>query len=178
MWIALGSMIILTILILPIQAHGISFHLFLSSSISFFSILKFSKCKFFASLDSTAKGTTDRMNTHWEKISADDMTHKGLLSNIYKQLIKLNFKKTNNPIKTEQKNWVGFFSKRKYRWPNGQKAHEKMLNIANHQGNVNQNHSEVITLYLSEWLSSKRSQITNAGKDVEKGNLGTLLVGM
>ena len=64
MWIAWGSMIILTILILPVQAHGISFHLFLSSSVSFVSILKFSKCKFFASLDSTAKGTTDRTKTN------------------------------------------------------------------------------------------------------------------
>ena len=33
--IALGNMVTLTILILPIQEHGISFHLFLSSSVSF-----------------------------------------------------------------------------------------------------------------------------------------------
>ena len=26
---------------------------------------------------------------------------------------------------------------------NGQQAHEKMLNIANHQGNVYQNHNEI-----------------------------------
>ena len=38
----------------------------------------------------------------------------------------------------------------------GQQAYEKILNIANHQGNVNQNHHEIST-NLSEWLSSKRS---------------------
>ena len=29
------------------------------------------------------------------------------------------------------------------RWTDGQQAHEKMLNITNHQGNTNQNHSEL-----------------------------------
>ena len=38
-WIVLGSMTILTILILPIQEHGLSFQFFESSSISFISVL-------------------------------------------------------------------------------------------------------------------------------------------
>ena len=29
------------------------------------------------------------------------------------------------------------------RHTDGQQAHEKMLNISNHQGNANQNHSEI-----------------------------------
>ena len=37
--IALGSIVIFTILILPTQEHGISFHLFMSSLISFVSVL-------------------------------------------------------------------------------------------------------------------------------------------
>ena len=37
--IALGNIVILTILTLPIQEHDISFHLFVSSSVSFIGIL-------------------------------------------------------------------------------------------------------------------------------------------
>ena len=48
--ITLGSIVIFTILILPIQEHGISLHLFVSSLISFISILQFSEYRSFASL--------------------------------------------------------------------------------------------------------------------------------
>ena len=48
--IALGSIIIFIILILPIQEHGICLHLFVSSLISFISVLLFSEYRSFASL--------------------------------------------------------------------------------------------------------------------------------
>ena len=63
----------------------------------------------------TAKETISKVKrkpSEWEKIIASETTDKGLISKIYRQLIQLNTRKTNNPIKKWGKDLNRQFSKK------------------------------------------------------------------
>ena len=71
------------------------------------------KIKIFCTEKETSS-KTKRQLTEWEKIFANDISDKGLVSKIYKELLKLNTQKTNNPVK----NWAKDTSPKKTsRWP-------------------------------------------------------------
>ena len=56
-----------------------------------------------------------RLSSKWEKIIANETIDKGLISKIYNQLIQLNTRKTNNPIKCGGKTYTDTSPKKTYR---------------------------------------------------------------
>ena len=68
------------------------------------------KIKNFCTMKETIS-KTKRQLMEWEKIFANDTSDKGLVCKIYKELIKLNAHKTNNPVKKWTKDTNRCFSK-------------------------------------------------------------------
>ena len=79
-----------------------------------------------------------RQPAEWEKVFANYISNKRLMSKIYEELTQLNTKKI-LPSKMGRRHEQTFLQRRH---PDGQETPEKIINIAKHQRNTSQNHKE------------------------------------
>ena len=108
---------------------------------------------------------TKRQPTDWEKIFANNVTNKGLVSKIYKQFMMLNSIKTNNPINKWAENLNRHFSKEDINMAmRHMKRCSKLLVSREMQIKTTVRHH----LTLVRLVIIKNPQTANAGKGVER----------
>ena len=124
----------------------------------------------------TAKETiskTKKQPMEWEKIFANDMSDKGLVSKTYREFIKLNNPKKTIQWRNGQKTWIDTSPKNTSRWPT-----DTWKNAQHHSssGKYKSKPQWDTTSHLSEWLTLTTQATRDVGEDARKRISFALLV--
>ena len=106
-----------------------------------------------------------RQLSDWEKITANETTGIELSSKIYNQMMQLNNRKTNNPMKEWAEYLNRHFSKEDIQMA---KKHMKRCSTSLIIREMQIKPLRGTISHQSEWLRSKSLQAINAGEGVEK----------